>query len=296
MALFGLTGSKTKSKTSTDATKKEILAQSGSEATNSSTAGSQEQTSQTTNQSQGTTATNQAGTELSNRINSTVGTGTQTTLDSGLVTKATSTASTLLDSLGLNINSLNTGVNDLSKPFDKESFVNSAVKQAEGFQATRLDELLGSAFNSIGGTDATNSMAALLSERARNDASANVAGVRVNAQQTAEEIARQNLSVASGVSAQSNSGFLTDLINAIKGGQTQTSQAESGTDSASANTTSTGSTSASESSSGTSAQQSVSLETVASLVNSLLNSQTDTTLKEVVKAKGSSLGVSLGGK
>lgn len=105
--------------------------------------------------------------------------------------------------------------------FNADKFVADTETAARNRGEQSLQES-GSAFAArAGGTSKTNSMAALLEQRGRNDLEANLAGVRAQATATAEGIENQNLATA--IEAQSGiAGIGAALTQALKGGATTT--------------------------------------------------------------------------
>lgn len=210
--------------------------QSGSQNTvlNSLTelSGTQDSTSSqsgtTTTNTSGTTSTSgtQTGTQITDQTQSQVGTTKQTGLTTTLGEDVIGALSdTVKQVLGGGVTSGNIAM--LSEMiagrsgFNGDQFVADTVTAARNRGEQTLQEQ-GSAFASrVGGTAGTNSMAALLEQRGRNDLEANLAGIRAQATGQAEAIESANLGAA--IEAQTGiAGIGAALADALKGGQTTT--------------------------------------------------------------------------
>lgn len=189
-------------------------------------AGQQSGTTSTSTSSSGTSTTQQQGSTTQDQSQTQSGTQKTTGLTTSLGSDVISTVSDAVKSvLAGGINPEN--IAKLSEMiggrtgFDSNQFVADTVNAARTRGEETLQEQVSGASNAIGGTPATNSMAALLQQRGRNDLEANLAGVRANAAATAEDIQNKNLTTAVGAqSGVANIG--TALTEALKGGQTTT--------------------------------------------------------------------------
>jgi hypothetical protein len=186
-----------------------------------------------------------------------------------------------------------TGVADQLRSFNAEEFVNSITGGKEQDLISDADALLSKLSSDIGGTDKTNTMAALLGDRINRDTATNLASIRQTGVATANQILQSNLgAIASGQNA--NDQLIPSLIAAIKGANvTGTNTAATQAQTAETSTGSTTGT-ATESSTGTSTTNLTSQQSVEQLVNSLLSSETFTNLIENIKGTGKSSGISAG--
>lgn len=180
--------------------------QSTSSTGSSSTVGSQSGT--TTQQSTGQESGRQTGTTtslgadvtaaFSERVQSILGKGvTDANLD--------------------NLSNLISGRSD----FDADSMVSGIVGAARNRGEQTLQEQNSSFAARTGGTSDTNSMAALLAQRGRNDLESNLAGIEGQARAQAEGIANQNLTAAAGAQGQV-ADIATQLGTVLKGATTTT--------------------------------------------------------------------------
>lgn len=184
----------------------------------------------------GTTTTNTSGTTSSTGTQS--GTTTQDQSQSQSGTQRTTGITTnlgadVINSLSETVKSvLGRGITDANlsglsemiagrQGFDADQFVADTVAAARNRGEQTLQEQNSAFASRVGGTVKTNSMAALLEQRGRNDLEANLAGIRAQATGQAEGIENQNLATA--VGAQQGVGSIgAALAEALKGGTTTT--------------------------------------------------------------------------
>jgi hypothetical protein len=274
---------------------------------NESVTGSQSQA--TTGFQQGTSSTTSTGTSSQSGTQTTTGQSNQAQTDRG-TQQQTGTTTTLgadvIAGLADRVKSvLAGGVTDANIAnlanqiagtgnFDPNSFVSGIVGQARTRGEQQLQETNAARESVIGGTAATNSMAALLAARGRNDLDANLAGIEAQARAQAEGIRNQNLQA--GVAAQGGlADIASNLGNVLKGGevatdmQTLTDQISQliGTQTGTQTSATTGTTSET--------QNTVTSQLIAELVNALTNQNVATTGTEHTtgKTKQGGGGVSL---
>lgn len=189
-------------------------------------AGTQSGTTTTNTNTSGTSTTQQSGATTQDQSQTQSGTQKTTGLTTSLGSDIISTVSDAVKSvLAGGINPAN--IAKLSEMiggrtgFNADQFVSDTVGAARTRGEETLQEQTSAASSAIGGTPATNSMAALLQQRGRNDLEASLGGVRANAVATAEDIQNKNLGAAVGAQGGlANIG--TALTEALKGGATTT--------------------------------------------------------------------------
>lgn len=217
--------------------KKQSSTQDTNVSRNESMTGTQQQATSGLQQSQSSTTS--TGTQNTNQASNTSSLTSQTQNDRG--TQSTRGTTTTLDTrtstaLGDAVSKiLAGGVNDANiaslsnliagvSGFSPEAMVANTVAAARNRGEQELQERNAVIQSNVGGTDTTNSMAALLAERGRNDLEANIAGITAQVTGQAEGIRNANL--VTGVQAQSG---LTDqaanLANVLKGATTTVDQA-----------------------------------------------------------------------
>lgn len=281
---FGAKKNTTKGMSEIDKTEVTNQAQTGTTSSSGTT------TNNTTGQSSGTTV-GQQSTSQSGTSNTT---GTQT----GQTSQTTSAFS---DST---LGAIEKAVGDLFgkvggaapvSAFDKDSFISDTVGSASADIGAGLESNVNQLITNLGGTSGTNSMGALLTNRLRNDAAAEVAGVRSNATTQAEEIARQNALATSQIAGQ-DQGFLGQLLGALKGGQVTTTGTESTTTAQNQQTQNTGTSNTSEATQQQQSQQSTQTQQLIEMMSQLLSGTTNTkgTEKTTQTGKSSGGGFSLG--
>lgn len=139
----------------------------------------------------------------------------------------------------------------LQGDFNADEFVSSGVEAAQSKVNMDVENTLNSMFDQFGGRDDSNSMAALLANRVRGDAAANIAGVRSNLMSQADQIERERF-LANLKSTGQQQGFLASVMDALKGGRaagtsaTQTAQDTTGSTVGATTQTGTSSTQTSE--------------------------------------------------
>lgn len=242
---------------STTGVKSSVASQTGS--SNTSQAGTST-TSGTTNQ-----ATNISGTTQQTSTTSNLG----TKVASGLEGAVTALLTQILDPTTGDRAMLTRGM-DAMGGFDVNQYVNSTLQAAKAQQGSKLPEILGSIFSSVGGTDKTNSMSTLLANRARGDAASNLAGIEAQARATGAQILQGNLAATS--AALSPLEALISGISQILKGATSTTTgqvAENQTQGVTGNNIS--STATSEQGTQNTAQTSTSAETIANIVASVMS-------------------------
>ncbi len=258
------------------------------ETTNQSQLGTKSSSGVTSSSSMGQSTGSTVGQQATSQTGSNVTTGQQT----GATKQTTSAFS---DST---LGAIERAVGDLfgkvggSTPisaFDKDAFVSDTVGSASADIGAGLESNVNQLITNLGGNANSNSMASLLTNRLRNDAAAEVAGVRAKATSQAEEIARNNALAASQVSGQ-DQNFLTTLLGALKGGVTTTTGSESTTTAQNQQTQNAGMTSTSEQTSQQQSQQSVQTQQLIEMMSQLLSGTTNTKGVENVKGKTSSFG------
>jgi hypothetical protein len=106
--------------------------------------------------------------------------------------------------------------------FDTEGYVAGIANAAMARTQDDLDSRINSMLSATGSSESGNSMAALLGNRMRNDAAANLAGIVSNATAQGQQIAQsEQESLTSQISGLSNdlAGQLQNLLGVAKGGQ-----------------------------------------------------------------------------
>lgn len=248
-----------------------------------STDGSQ-QTSQNTNQQQNQTETGRT-------------TGTVSSLSGDVQSSLSDTVKRILGGgvNDANIAKLSNAIGGATD-FNADQFVRDNVLAARTRGEQGLQENVSARQGQIGGTAATNSMAALLAQRGRNDLEANIAGISASSRATAEEIQNKNLSTAVGAQ-QSLTSQGIGLADVLKGATTTTDMSTLSEQLNQLLGTTSGDTKTSENQASTQNQQTQTLQIINELVNALTNQTVKTDGTEKVKSTGKSIGggVSVGG-
>lgn len=283
---FGISfGSKKSSgKTTTHALKDETTNQLQNSTGSTTTSGNTSSTGSSTTSSSQTGTSNQTGTSASTGTTNQQQTGTA--FSSGILSSLESAVGSLLGGGSAAAGVVEDAVARLSG-FDVNSFVNDSVSAAKGTIQSGLDQTLSGLSDNIGSGLGNNSMAALLSNRATSDAAASLAGVRSSAQAQAEQIQRENAATAVSA-AQGQDAFLTNLVNALKGGTTTASA--TGTESQSGTTTQAGSTTMTGTESTQQQQQQQQMTTVLEQLTQLLSGKTTSVTDATETSKGKSGG------
>lgn len=104
--------------------------------------------------------------------------------------------------------------------FDVDKFVSGIMADAVARTKGELETGVNLAETATGGTQGSNSMAALLAGRLRNDATANLAGIEQEATATGHQIASQRSNELTALSSGISEGIL-GLISSLAGAQSQ---------------------------------------------------------------------------
>lgn len=181
------------------------------------TTGLQQSNSSTSSTGTQSTTNRTAGTSVTDQMQQDRGTqsmrGTTTTLGADVTAGLSSAVQRLLAG-GINdsnIANLSNMIADTTG-FNPEVMVAQTVNAARTRGEQELQERNAAMQSAVGGTDTSNSMAALLAQRGRNDLEANIAGITAQATGQAEAIRNANL--AAGVGAQ---GALADQATGLGG-------------------------------------------------------------------------------
>lgn len=264
-----------------DGTTSQTSAQSGT----SSTTGSQTTSGSTTGSQTGAT------TGLSST------TGQQTTTG-----KASTFSDTILAALesatlgGLSKAGVVAGPRADSLAFDPTSFVEGGMRAATAGVQADLESGINSLFDSVGGTSGGNSMAALLANRMRGDASASLAGTRAKLEGEGQGIQQANIGVGlaqQGLAQQ----FVTQMLDMLKGGVTTTQGALSTAETTAQQQAQTQQQAQQTAQQTQSQEQSATTQLLASIINELVNSTQSTVgtenVKGTVKSSGGGASLSL---
>jgi len=295
---FGISfgSNKKKSTQTSDVTKTEDQVQSG--------VTSQDQT-QTTSQT-ATTSGTQTGTTTGSTTGSTTGTSNQQASGTQSSTQRSQSLSDVI--LGaLEASSLR-ALQSAEAPggpaasslngFDLDSFVQNGYAAAEAQQRGNLEQSINGLFDSVGGTASGNSMAALLANRLQGDATANLAGIQANLVGQGNQILRENVgaSVAERAAQQS---YVANLLNQLKGGVTAATGEAATTEQTLGQTQQQTAEQQAQQQATTSqqTQQTDTTQVLASIINQLLNTQTNTVGHETTvgkeKKSGGGFGLSI---
>lgn len=180
--------------------------------------------------------------------------------------------------------------------FNANEFVSNGMAKAANSVNSSLNDSINQLIHTTGGTPASNSAVALLANRARGDAEANLAGVDAQLTNSAQEIARNNLLAQAQVQG-GNDSFLASLVNSLKGGVSTTQGTEAQSSSQSGATSQSGQTNSSEQNSQNQTTQSTQTQQLVQLLTQLLSGSTHTvgteTTDETSKKAGGGLSLSL---
>lgn len=281
MSIFGFGSSKSKSSTVGTATKDEVTNQNTQQSGDQKTSGTQTtqgaSTGQTTSQQTQGTSTKQ-----------TTDTKQQSSLFSNDVLSGLESVVQNLFGAPAGASDAVAGATKKLDTFDPNAYVASSVDSARSTINSGLDASIGTLQDKIGGTGATNSMAALLQNRLTSDAASSLEGVRADATKTAEGIQTANQSEIVGAN-QTQSNVLANLLAALKGGSATTTGTEAAT----------GKSDSTAAASGTTAEQTQqtqqTMQDVISQLQELLSGTTNTLATEnsTTKGKTSGFGISL---
>jgi hypothetical protein len=273
---FGKNKSKGSSVTNVNKTETGVEATSGTKATTGTTT----QTGTTTSQQQGTTS--QTGTTTGTT------TGSQTT--QGTTQQFSDTTLAGLESaVGQLLGNIPTAPQQLEDNFDREAFIQGGVDAATSRVQGDLEASLNSMFDQFGGRDDSNSMAALLANRARGDAAANLAGVRASLIGQAEGIERENFMSNLAGTGQVQE-LLAQVLGNLKGGRatttgaTQTAEQTAGTQTQTGTSQQTGSEQTAQ----------TTVQNLLELLNSITAGTQQTVGTESTKTKGKTSGGGIG--
>lgn len=254
--------------------------QTGTVDTQSST--TQQQTSQTSQQ------TNQAGT--SQTTGSQIGQTSQNTSMFGedVLSGLEGLVTDLFGSVG--------GGRPSISNFNVDEFVQNGIAAARANITDRIDSEVNQLMSSIGGSTSNNSMGALLANKLRNAGAAELSGVTANLTAQGEGINRENI-LAENALAQTDQGFLANLLQALKGGNTTTTGTEAVTTSQNQQTATTGSTTGTEVTTGSQQTSSTQTQNLMEQLEQLLSGTTNTVgtehTKGTTKQSGGGLSLSL---
>jgi len=295
--MFGISfGSKTQNTNSNTTMKKDetgtqsqLTNTQGTQTGSTSTQGTQSQsTAQQTNQNQ-STAQQTSGSETGRQ------TSTTTSLGADVTAQITDSLKSILSG-GVNGSNIASIANMISgaSGFNADAMVRGIVTGARNTGEQQLQESQSARESQIGGTAGTNSMAALLANRGRNDLEANLAAIEGQAVAQSQQIANQNLSTA--VGAQGSLVEQGSQLGSVLKGATTTSDVSTLTNQLQELLGQTGTTGSQTGQSNTqSSEQQQSIQLISQLVDALTNQTSSTVGYEntVGKVKSSGGGVSL---
>jgi len=279
---FGKKGSTTT--TNTTGTKDETMTGSQTQNTTSSNQTSQSGTSQTSSSQTGQQTNVQSGTQTQSGTETGKVTSTTQTLGSDIQAALSDSVKKLLGGSGsqATFDAINNSISVLNS-FDANGYVKSAIDSARYSGEQALQEQQSAYDSAIGGTAATNSMAALLASRGRADLEAKIAQVGNDATASAADIVTKNLgAVTSGQS--SLTAQAQALAETLKGASTTTDQTTLSSQIQQLLNQSTGQTASSQQASESQATQQQSLSLISELVNALTKQQTNTVATEASKS------------
>lgn len=201
----------------------------------SSTTGTQTQSSTGSSTSSGTTRS--TGATTGREASTTTGTTTNyssdvlASLDSILTQQmgaggGVSTAQQASDALAGRLQQLQATANQPA--FDVNGYVSGITEAATAATQNDLDSRINSILSATGSSEGGNSMSALLGNKLRNDAAANLAGISSNARAQGEQIRmaqEQSTTVQLGELAGGLNAGLVNLLGAARGGQQATTGA-----------------------------------------------------------------------
>lgn len=291
---FGKKGASTT--TNTTGTKNETVFGSQTQNTSSSNATSQSGTSQSSASQTGQQTQTQSGTQTNTGTETGKVTSTTQTLGSDIQAQLSESIKKLLGGGGIDAttSAVDKSVGVLSS-FDANGYAKSVTDSARYSGEQALQEQTSSYNSAIGGTAATNSMAALLANRGRNDLEASLAKVGNEATATAQGIQSANLGAVT--SAQSSlTAQAQALAETLKGASTTTDQTTLTNQIQQLLNQQTDQTASAQQSQETQATQQQSLSLISELVKALTNQTTNTVATEASKSntKQSGGGFSLG--
>jgi hypothetical protein len=185
------------------------------EATNQTQTGSQNVSGTTNTTGTSATQTTQTGAQQTSNQQATTGSQTQQQ-------QSTQFSEPVLGALENTVNALLGGIPtqpaQMQGTFDHNAFVSQGTEAAASRIQGDLESTLNSMFDNFGGRDDQNSMAALLANRTRGDAAAQVAGINASLEAQAQDIDK-NRFLANLQGTGQQEGFLTQILDALKGGR-----------------------------------------------------------------------------
>lgn len=291
---FGISFGKKKSSSTTNSTLTKDTSLEGSQVTSGLQSQSSTQQSNTT----GTSTTTQGGTATSNQTTSGTESGRQTGTTSTLGADVQASLSDRVQSIlaggvtDANLANLSNMIAGRSG-FDPDTAVSGIMGEARNRGEQTLQEQNSAFASRVGGTAQTNSMAALLAQRGRNDLESSLASTAAQARMAAEQTANANLGAAAGAQGQV-ADIATQLGSVLKGGTTSvdmtnlTSQLQNLIGSQATNQTST---------TQTAEQQQTQMNQLLAQLSQVLTSQNESvvgTENSKTKGKSSGGGFSLG--
>lgn len=220
---FGLSfGAKKQSSTTNTTLDKDVLTNTAQTQGTQSAQTQTGSTSSTGTQSQTGTSLN-TGTQSGSTKGQQSQSGTTTTLDQSVSTALADRVKQILGGgiTDSSIADLSNAIAGRTNSFNASQFVADTVTAAKTAGEAELQESNSKYQSAIGGSAATNSMAALLAQRGTNDLNASLAGIRANATAQAEDIANKNLTTAAGVQGQL-ADIAAGLTGQLKGATTTT--------------------------------------------------------------------------
>lgn len=281
---FGKNKQKVDTTTTSSGTETTNQTQSGTKSSTGTTTNTQTGTSsqQTTGSQQGQTSQQGSQTQQSNQT----GSQTQTNFGSGVLAGLESQVMQLLGQ--------SREAGSFESGFDPSAYVEGVMAAAESQAQNSVDLGVNNVFSTVGGRE--NSMSQLLASKIRNDSAANLAGVRSQAEGSAQQILRENfLANAQGVSA--DNSFLTQLTNALKGGVSTGTTSEIGVQTGTTQQTGTSAQQNQQSQIGQESQQSTQIQELTELLSQIMNGTTVSNNVENTKGtttkKGGGFGLSL---
>jgi hypothetical protein len=270
--------SKNKATTNSNATKNETVASNQNQNTN------QTQTGSTTTNQSGSQAT--TGATKGSQV-STQQTAGQTTQDQTTKSFSDVILSALEGSTLGAIQAANSAKVDTSNDFDADAFVSGGMASAAASQQAQLEQSLNGLFDASGGTASGNSMSALLANRLQGDANASLAGQRATLAGQAAQIQNQNIQTEL-AGANQVQGYAAQLLAALKGGTQATTGVQATTQSQTGSQDSTQQQNQNQTNTSTSQQDTT--QSLMSIINTLLNQNTNTVATEDSKTTGKKSG------
>jgi hypothetical protein len=261
---FGKSGQKSTQNTAIDKT----------ESTSQNKTGTQSTTGTTTNEGTSTQQNTSTGTQTQAQT----GTTAQTANTAGQTTQQTNLFSdAILKGLEGTVGGLFSNTSGATVgSFDPTAFVAGGLARASADSTGKLEDSLNQMVAATGGRVDGNSMTALLANRARNDSAAAMAGTEATLNAQANEIVRSN-ALAGNTIDQSQQGFLTNLLQVLKGGSATTTGAETQSTAQTGTTGTTGTTTTAESGTQTGTTKQVQTQDLMTALTELLSGVTNTT-------------------